>query len=75
MAHSKALLPLKNHLSKEEKERIRQLFFIFISACKLEEAIDANNINSLWNCTVIEGHIQILRHTFQEHIKFRSING
>ncbi|VDN83972.1 unnamed protein product [Brugia pahangi] len=38
--------------------------------CYMDEPIDSSNIGSLANCTVIEGFIQILRHTFNSHRKF-----
>uniref|UniRef100_A0A915PP52 receptor protein-tyrosine kinase n=1 Tax=Setaria digitata TaxID=48799 RepID=A0A915PP52_9BILA len=38
--------------------------------CYLDEAVDSANIESLRNCTLIEGFIQILRHPFENHRKF-----
>lgn len=42
----------------------------FSSACYLNEPIDSSNIESLENCTLVEGFIQILRHPFENHRKF-----
>ncbi|KAM3721097.1 Receptor tyrosine-protein kinase [Dirofilaria immitis] len=38
--------------------------------CYMNEPIDSSNIESLENCTLIEGFIQILRHSFENHRKF-----
>uniref|UniRef100_A0A9J2P8P6 receptor protein-tyrosine kinase n=1 Tax=Ascaris lumbricoides TaxID=6252 RepID=A0A9J2P8P6_ASCLU len=40
--------------------------------CILNEPVDAENIKSLQNCTLIEGYIKFLRHTFEPHKKFDS---
>ncbi|VBB28142.1 unnamed protein product [Acanthocheilonema viteae] len=38
--------------------------------CFINEPVDSSNIESLRNCTVIEGFIQLLRHPFEPHRKF-----
>ncbi|CAG9529879.1 unnamed protein product [Cercopithifilaria johnstoni] len=38
--------------------------------CLMSEPIDSSNIGSLENCTVIEGFVQLLRHSFEAHRKF-----
>uniref|UniRef100_A0A183UU85 receptor protein-tyrosine kinase n=1 Tax=Toxocara canis TaxID=6265 RepID=A0A183UU85_TOXCA len=38
--------------------------------CLLHEPVDAENIKALQNCTVIDGYLKLLRHTFEPHKKF-----
>uniref|UniRef100_A0A1I8EAZ3 receptor protein-tyrosine kinase n=1 Tax=Wuchereria bancrofti TaxID=6293 RepID=A0A1I8EAZ3_WUCBA len=46
------------------------IYIYIYRTCYMNEPIDSSNIRSLANCTVVEGFIQILRHTFDSHRKF-----